>query len=216
MTTMTLYKPRRKMIRYKKSKRRKAKIPRTPSIGYLRCYQKYSFQNTLQTLVGETGLSLSFALKNIANAPTFAALFDSYRIRGVTVKGFPLTNVGSGVNPVYKMLSCRDYDDDTQPTVATMINRAGVKTQIISPEGNTRQTYIWKLKPRFQTMMYESATQTGYGLGNRSMWINTQDAKVPHFGLKICFDTDPGLNSEVIWQWYVTLDVDFKSVKSLD
>lgn len=211
------YKPRRyKTTKYQKKSRRKKKIPRSPKIGYLRVLQKYSLQTTIPTLLPEKGLAFAFSLNQIGNSGVFIDLFDSYRIKSATVKAFPLTNVSNSINPVYKLLVARDYDDDSQPTVANMINRSDVKTHVISSEGNTRQQFSWTVKPRFQTMVYESATQTGYGLGNKSMWLNTQDAKVPHFGLKMVFDTSPTLNSAVIWQFYITYDLEFKSLKSSD
>ncbi len=199
-------------------KKRMMRIPRNPALGYLRCKQTHPFQYTVQAgqQAVETPYSFAFALANCPQSPTFHDLFDSYRIRGVKVKAMPLTNSSPGANNVYTMLSSIDYDDDTHATVNQLINRANVRTNIISPNGGHRQTFQWSVVPRYQTMVYETATGTGYTQGAKKAWLNTQDAKVPHFGLKIVWDTDTLLNSPVIWQFYVTYDLEFKSIKSSD
>lgn len=50
--------------------------------------------------------------------------------------------------------------------------------------GRFNREYSRFIKPRFQTMTYQTLTTTGYGLGNRNMFLDCSDDEVPHYALK--------------------------------
>jgi len=217
---MTKYRSKKRTYR---KKRRKAQIPRYgPRVGYLHTIQTYGFQPTVRKNDQggapslQSALSLPFALANLPQAPQFYNMFESFRIRSVTVKAHPLTNSSPGANNVYTMMSSIDYDDDSLSSVQKMLNRGNLRTHVITPNGGNQQHFSWFIKPRAQKMLFETATGTGYSQNKRSDWINTQDAKVPHYGLKIIWDTDTTLNSDIIWQFYCHFDLEFKGIKSAD
>lgn len=125
----------------------------------------------------------------------------------------PLTNGSLTTNAAYKLLSAVDLDDTTNETVATILERANVKIKTITSGGGHQQVFSWKCAPRYLTQIYESAVSTGYGQGPRKQWLDCADPSIPHYGIKMVFDTDPVLATPVIWQFYVTYYVEFKSTR---
>lgn len=181
--------------------------------GYLRTAQKQSTQLTVAAASPETGIATTFALADIPQNATFARLFDSYRINKVVVKAYPLTNSSLNLNPGYTLLSAIDLDDNSVPTKATIIERSNCKITPITPAGNSRQMQMWTIRPRYLTQVFESNVSTGYGQGSRSQWLDCSDPTIPHFGLKLVFDTDPQLNNSIQWQFFTTYYVEFKSLR---
>ena len=193
------------------SRTRPAALVRT---GYLKTAQRYAYQQLVPaTPSPELGLALVFKLSDIPQNVTFSKLFDSYRINKVVVKAFPLTYSSVNVNPNYKILSAIDLDDGNVPTSLSLQERSNSKIDIVTSSGNTKQVKTWTVRPRYLTQLYESALTSGYGQGARSQWIDCGDPDIPHYGLKLVFDTDPVLNYAVMWQFYVTYFVEFKSLR---
>lgn len=211
------------MVKYRKRSKNKipkgrSKLARTrPSAvvrtGYLKTAQKIATQFNVSSANPETGISSVFKLSDIPQNAVFARLFDSYRINKIVVKAYPLTNNTATINPNYTLLSAIDLDDGNTPTKDSIIERSNCKIQPIIPAGNTSQMKTWTIRPRYLTQLYEGAVGTGYGQGSRSQWLDCADPDIPHFGLKLVFDTNPLLNTSVLWQFYTTYYVEFKSLR---
>lgn len=214
MSIVRYKKKRGRIIRRKRGGRLARTRPKAMTrTGYLKTAQKYAYQYTLPVLSTETGLALKFQLSDIPQNVTFSKLFDSYRINKVVVKAFPLTNSTININPAYKIISAIDLDDSITPTVASLLERSNSKIQIVTSAGNTAQMKTWTVRPRYLTQLFESAVTSGYGQGSRSQWLDCADPTIPHFGLKLVFETDPTLNNTIVWQFYVSYYVEFKSLR---
>ncbi len=181
--------------------------------GYLKTKQKVAQQITVNTGSAEQGQSFTFKLSDLLQATEFARLFDSYRLNGVKITMAPLTNSDITVNPSYKIMTAIDLDDDSTPTVAQMLQRSNVKIKTVTSGGNNPQVFSSYLRPRYLTQLYETGASTGYGQGPRKQWLDCADPSIPHYGFKIVWDTDPQLNYDVIWQFYFTYYIEFKSLR---
>lgn len=181
--------------------------------GYMKVKQKVALQIDLPPLVTETAQNFVFSIDQLPQVSEFTRLFDSYRINSIMITGMPLTNGSLTTNPAYKILSAVDLDDSTPETTASMLQRSNVKIKTVTSGGGNQQVFAWKVRPRYLTQIYESATTTGYGQGARKQWLDCGDPTIPHYGIKMVFDTDPALGVEIVWQFYVTYYVEFKTIR---
>lgn len=186
---------------------------RKNSTGYLKIKQKVAQQLAVPVSSAELGTAFTFKLSDLLQATEFVRLFDSYRINGVKMTAAPLTNSDLTINPSYKIMTAIDLDDDNTPTVPEMLQRSNVKIRTVTSGGNNPQVFQTFCQPRYLTQIYETPTSTGYGQGARKQWLDCADPTIPHYGIKVVFDTDPNLNYEVIWQFYFTYYVEFKSLR---
>jgi len=183
--------------------------------GYLKTRQKVWSQQTIPAGVSDFPINFVFKLSDITQSLEFTRLFDSYRINNITIQCMPLTNVSIQVpgNPAYKLLWAVDLDDDNVPTLPTMMNRSNLHVRTVSAGGGNPQQFFMKCRPRYLTEIYKSAIATGYGQGARKQWLDCADADIPHYGIKLLFDTNPVLGLPVVWQFFVTYDIEFKSLR---
>lgn len=186
---------------------------RMNATGYLKIKQKVAQQLAVPVSSAELGTAFTFKLSDLLQVTEFVRLFDSYRINGVKMTAVPLTNSDITINPSYKIMTAIDLDDDVTPTVPEMLQRANVKIRTVTSGGNNPQVFSTFCRPRYLTQIYETPTSTGYGQGARKQWLDCADPTIPHYGIKVVFDTDPNLNYEVIWQFYFTYYVEFKSLR---
>lgn len=203
----------------KRYRKRRGKMalsrPRNPSrTGYLKTAQIFSSQIAVPAGPSpELGVAFTFKLSDLPQNVTFSKLFDSYRINKILIKAMPLTNSSVTINPNYKVLSAIDLDDAATPTTLSIMERSNVRINLISSGGKTNQILKWSIRPRYLTQLFETTVSTGYGQGSRSQWLDCADPTIPHFGLKVVFDTDPLLNAAVVWQFYITYMIEFKSLR---
>lgn len=181
--------------------------------GYLKVKQKVAVQINVPAGAPETGRAFVFRLSDLLQATEFTRLFDSYRLNGVKVTMSPLTNSALTANPSYKLMTAIDLDDDATPTVNGLLQRSNVKIKTVTSGGNNPQVFSRFLRPRYLTQLYETSTSTGYGQGARKQWLDTADPSIPHYGLKVVWDTDPVLASDILWQFYFTYYIEFKSLR---
>lgn len=181
--------------------------------GYLKVKQKVAQQINVSAGNPETGQSFVFRLSDLIQATEFTRLFDSYRINAVKVTMAPLTNSALTANPSYKLMTAIDLDDNATPTVNQMLQRSNVKIKTVTAGGNNPQVFSTFLRPRYLTQLYETGASTGYGQGSRKQWLDTLDPTIPHYGLKVAWDTDPVLAADILWQFYFTYYVEFKSLR---
>ena len=127
----------------------------------------------------------------------FANLFDRYKLDRV-VTTFQLINnpdayhypggttlVTTATNFYPKMWFIHDYDDSTAESIGTLKERVGVKCRILQPN----KTISVVTKPAVAIQTYKTATTTGYG-PKWNQWIDMSASDVPHYGLKVAFDTN--------------------------
>lgn len=150
-----------------------------------------------------------FTLAGIPNNTEFTNLFDSYQIRKVVVKMYPLNNSASTVeagapngNPAVSGFAhlIHDYDDATMPTAT----EAGVNELRQFPNYKIRRLvgngFKMVIKPRFATAAYRSGVTWGYSQGKRDAWLDIATPDVPHYGIKGIFEiVNPNAMASVTW-----------------
>lgn len=181
--------------------------------GYLKTRQKIWRQETLDAGSSATPFNFVFKLADIPQSAEFVRLFDSYRINNITISAAPMTNSSLTINPAYKMLWAVDLDDDNAPTLGSMLQRSNVHIKTVTSGGSNPQVFYMKCRPRYLTEIYKTALSTGYGQGARKQWLDCADPEIPHYGIKVLFDTNPQLGSDVVWQFFVNYDIEFKSLR---
>lgn len=153
---------------------------------------------TLSSLVTENGFTFTFSLSQIRNPTDFTNLFDMYQITKVDLYLKLISNpdastvntLAGGYFPVLWFI--RDYDDGGTLSVATMQEKQGAKRIVLKPDMINKISVV----PKFQKMVYQTLTSTGYGPG--SGFLDCVDSTVPHFALKTVLQAP---NAGV--DWYV-------------
>jgi len=143
---------------------------------------------TLNNLLSQNSFNFNFSLSSLRNSTDFTNLFDQYRIDKVDLY-FRLVNnpdaqtsttVASSYFPT--LWYVKDVDDVTSMTVADMQEKQGVKRVIMNPQTLVKISVV----PKFQKMVYQTLTNTGYGPA--SGWLDCIDTNVPHYALKTVFN----------------------------
>jgi len=182
------YKPKPKM------NKSKSLIPRV-SVNTIYNFTRYASATvgstnvfTLSSILSQSSFNFSFSLSSVRNATDFTNLFDNYRIDKVDLY-FRLVNnpdaqtsttIPSSYFPT--LWYVKDVDDTTSMTVADMQEKQGVKRVIMNPQTLVKISVI----PKFQKMVYQTLTNTGYGPA--SGWLDCIDTNVPHYALKTVFN----------------------------
>lgn len=212
---------RRRRPTYRRRKRRTT-IPRNlRNTGFLSTKQKVEDYVTIPAgtiSTGGHGVAFSFSLGQLTQATTFSKLFDSYRITGVSIKMIPATNFNTGsTNPTIRAWSYIDLDDATAPaTIDEVTQRSNARdTWLVAGRQRNHTTY---LRPRWQGSAYQSATSTGYSLGNRKDWLDCANPDIPHYAAKYFFETTNnvtplGLSTAVNVLFTMTYYIQFKGLR---
>jgi len=159
-------------------------------------YSRYCAATT--EIVDSTELDVAYDYKfnQILGNSEFAALYDRYRIDRI-VTSFQLVNnpsanayvndkdTGNSANFYPKMWYVADHDDANTEAISVLKERSGVKCRILQPN----MTISVVTRPAIAAMMYKTATTTGYG-PKWGQWIDMTNTDVPHYGLKVAFDTN--------------------------
>jgi hypothetical protein len=147
----------------------------------------------------------AFALNNIYDYTSWAAVYDLYRITLIKVMFIPVANLSpNGTNPSVSYLSAAvDFDDITVPSApAEIINYQN--HIILGPSGSG--TLTWK--PRVALAAYSGAF-TSYA-SKEDQWIDCSSASVEHYGLKYSLKqaTTTSIHN---WLAFAELTVQFKN-----
>lgn len=138
---------------------------------------------------GLTGLydipfSLQFRLDQVTQSGDITTLADSYKIQGAYVRLFYNSNQSTGSvssatqgRPYLQWIS--DFDDAGVPNLANFRAKMGLKFRTFKDSGYIGMTC--RPKP---TMEVYAPGGTSYTIPNRSPWITTADADVPHYSIK--------------------------------
>lgn len=145
-----------------------------------------------------------------------SALYDNYRIKGITVRFYTNFNTAiagtgnSNVLPV--LLICNDNVDNLVPTSENnMRENSNMKEVQIS-----QNRYIHKVWPQAINEVLGS-TGTAAALANlpRSTWLQTSNMFVPHYGMKLWLNTiGQDLDANVLGSMLITCEylLELKSV----
>jgi len=145
----------------------------------------------------ELDKAYEFQFNDLLGSGEFSALFDRYRLDKCVVS-FQLVNnpdayhypagsplVATSTNFYPKMWYIKDYDDSVAEAIVTLKERVGVKCRILQPN----KTVSIVVRPAVAAMVYQTAIATGYG-PKWNQYIDMTHTTVPHYGLKVAFDTN--------------------------
>jgi len=180
------YKPRKRMPRRRGMAKKKA-LNQIKSYHYSRYADKDSLSLGNQQV--STGLGVNFQFDNIVQYTDFTTLYDQYKITGILAYVRLMTNPDSQAasTQIFPTLWwITDYDDDTTPSLTTIKEKQGVKRTPLLPG---RQIKIFIKNPHVDSMIYNGITGTGYAT-LRNQWVDCNSPAVPHYGLKMCVDTE--------------------------
>jgi hypothetical protein len=153
------------------------------------------------------GKGYSFTLNALTNNSDFTNLFDSYQIKGVSLKIIPSANSQeTGTARYIPRIAFRwDYNDAATPAnEQELIECDNVK---VKNGLNIIKTYS---RPRPQIALY-GPISTGYG-ETKKMWISTSSTNVPHYGFKM-FISQANNTYTADLDIYATYYLKFKNAK---
>lgn len=152
----------------------------------------------------------SFNLTQLPNFAEFTSLFDAYRINKIVVKFVPNHNssdVGALGQAIPNFHSVLDYNDATAPlTLNQMYEYANWKMS----RGIAIHKRIWR--PTTLDSVDTGAGAVSSANPQWRQWINTGNANVNHYGLKIGIEQSVAL-LDIQWTPYVSVYLSCKSVK---
>lgn len=210
---------------YRKKKhqhKRKVMVPK--ALTYNMWNFKRDFLHGTIDTSGVTGIHVSayaLTLADIPNYTEFTALFDQYKINFVRFSFIPFSNAVSVAEhgtvlpnstlPV--LMRYTDYDDAIIPSAVenTFMENGKVRRNLWN------RTIKIGFQPKILNQVYKTALATGYAPSDKSIWIDTNDITVPHYGLKVMV-TGAGLVSippgpMSLGKLYVSMDISFKGLK---
>lgn len=140
-------------------------------------------------------LGLGFAFKDVVNHTEFQELFDAYRIMGVKIKLYPITQRGqmfSNASTECVLLhTCVDYDDNsalTSDANGLYAMREFDSYKFRRDFGASDKGSSWYVRPRASQLLYQTALTNGYTEMSRFKWIDTLNDQVPYYGTKLMFE----------------------------
>lgn len=158
-------------------------------------YMRWASTAEHTTTAGTLQVSKVFSLDDTVNSSELTVLYDQYIIRGVLVR-IQMVNppeatntiasgsIGSTTNWYPKVWYVRDYDDSATETISQIQQRNNAKCKILKPNSFV-QFYI---RPAVRNQLYlDGVTAASSPLWNQ--WLDCSVGTVPHYGLKLAFDT---------------------------
>jgi len=144
--------------------------------------------NNIYANFGGPGQPGNITLPNI-NINEIQAMFDQYRIKKIECTFIHSVNTHTGENPGKDNLGqfyiVKDYDDAAAVTVTDLMQYGDVKRW--TPMGdNIMKTIVIKPKPLLTAL--NSVAGSAYAISNDDMWMPTQSADIPHYGIKLAYD----------------------------
>lgn len=166
-------------------------------------FRQFCYQTTLtQSYPSPTFGALAMIFSQIANATSFAALYDHYRVDYLEFIITPmfdmttaaLTNASVIVPNCYVVI---DLDDSTNPSTLAEL-REYQSVQLVPLD----KPLIVRFKPGVQTGAWNGSSVVS-ATHVTSPWINCAVDNIPHYGIKI--GCDVGTSTQVSFQ---TWDID--------
>ena len=186
------YRKRRSWLKSKRYKKRRT----STRTGFLSVQQKVlDTSMELEAGAWPNGIvkTMDFKASQVAQFPTYAALFDQYRINAVKVTLLPTTNAPGSTNPAATFASSVDLDGGTVTTTFDQILQcSNARTSPWSSMGGLTPYKSIYLKPRTADALITAVNPAGQptafsvGLGNRSQWLDVADnGDTVHHGLHL-------------------------------
>lgn len=134
----------------------------------------------------------TFKLSDIINSQDITNLFDKYKLSWVKIRVYCTSTTASAGSSVQlpSLQWIMDEDDNAMPTSSFLREKMGSKQRMFYP-GKPISIYI---RPKLATSLVNSSGSWQGNEVSRSGFINSSNADVPHFGLKMCI-LDANLNS---------------------
>lgn len=209
---------RRKNRRRRYKKKRRGIFNKSPNTGYFYVKQKaiQDIDVPATTPGGvHTGL-LTFKLSDLPQKTAWSTVFDQFRIVGVQCKFIATGNTaGSAFNNQQILYTSVDLDGGGLPvSEAEMIQRANVRSRVLTAGGNNPQIHKHYLRPRWANELYSGGVLPAYSLGNRASWLDMATAQdATHYGLIYQFATPSGLANPADYRIEKTFYVQFRKVQ---
>lgn len=150
-------------------------------------------------------LGIEFKLNELPNVGEFTSLFDKYRIKAVQVKIVPVVSaydINAPATAAFRpnIHSAIDYNDSTNPGSITDLFQ--YDNYRMTPGDRTHSRYF---APRVAQEVYRSAVSTNYAMLDKNVWLDCTagGTDVPHFALKVCIDSVPGLPVDYVLSYKV-------------
>ena len=135
------------------------------------------------------GLAVAMNTAPLPNITEFTALFDQYKIRSCTID-MRFANNNSSINSPSTSLPVLYYADDmddVSPLTQNALQQYGrCKTTMLGT--GAKEFTRHRVVPKPLVQLYETGVSTGYSNPIKPIWIDCNDATVPHYGVKICWD----------------------------
>jgi len=164
-----------------------------------------SYSGTLTTSTSlEVDTQLNFPASNLGNSANFAAVFDQFRVIGVSVKFMPANVAGGGYPPEVPIYSAIDYDDSNATVLSALLQYDTLKI--------ASSTNYWErsLVPRVAVALYSGSAFTGYGNASAMQWVDVNSINTPYYGLKLATAISPGTCTI---PYMVSLTIQFRNIR---
>lgn len=173
------------------SHRRRAKTG--VKTGFLKVIQKTLTQETLPSGPLPTGevWKMKFEISDIPQFSTYSALFDQYRLTGVSVSLLPTTNTNDQNNVGGTFISSIDLDGDTTiTTFDDILQCSNSHTSPWSAAGGMTPFKKVYVRPRTRDALVRDICNNvpvlSTALGDAKQWIDLGDrGMTEHFGLNL-------------------------------
>lgn len=129
-------------------------------------------------------IGLNFTLSSVINAGEFSALFDQYKITGISLKFYLTRNTANAsvVNgAIPRLYIITDYDTSTSPASFDEL-REYSNCKIWNFGSSKPFTYFFR--PKILNEVYRTAVSTGTA-PVRPPWVSTSHLDLQHFGIRL-------------------------------
>lgn len=129
----------------------------------------------------------NFTLSSVIGAGEFSALFDQYKITGISLEFYLTRNLGNaavanGVRP--RMYIVTDYDTSTAPASFDELREySNCKVWNF----DTSRPFKYFIKPKVLNEVYRTAVSTGTA-PVKPPWVSTTHLDLQHFGMRLGID----------------------------
>lgn len=163
--------------------------------------------------VGIATQGFSFQLDEVPNYTEFTALYDQYKICAAAVKFIP-TGTEAQINPNtfagnFNIRFATVIDYDSSGAFGSFNDAREFTTCKVKACTQYHTRYI---KPRIKSAN-ENDSNTIVASGNRRMWLNTNIANIPHYGLRYVFEQIPVANYSMQYKVEAKYYMAFRNVK---
>lgn len=205
---------RRRTLRKRRPMRRTRRMIRRPLTKSLRVHH---FKRTFTLApIGTSSTAPAFAgylfnFNQLPNFNEFTRLYDVYRINKILVRFVPNHNSSdvapTGSSQISNFHSVLDYNDATAPT---SLNELYEYANWKMSRGTSIHQRLWRPATLDSVDTGSSAVSSANPQWKR--WINTANANVNHYGLKVGIEQSVSAN-DTTWVPYVSVYFSCKSVK---